>query len=298
MMTNKLSVRRARWTIRDDVHDTGLAEDRDARRLVVLIHGFNVSEEDAHWSFKDLRAGLQSAIPGGERRLGAVWEFHWPGDHPSGALSKATYPARVPVAQMAGARLAKHWLARRTESESVVVIAHSLGCRVALEAIRTISQMREQGEPYDGPHVEAVFLLAAAVPVDFCSPGIDVRFEAPLSHPTDPLRSCKEHVFHSRRDRALKRLFDMGQGAIPEPGNAVGRRGLPDGRWSSGKPTLLRHDQYWRSPKIAGRMAELLDLSRVRTIGDQPLPVEESSDDARRLPERRLGVRTLLTRVL
>jgi pimeloyl-ACP methyl ester carboxylesterase len=298
-MPNKLSVRRDRWAIADDlVEDPQEATARDAWRLVVLIHGFNVSEEDAHTAYESMRKNLRSAIGGSERQLGAVWEFHWPGDHPSGSISKLTYPARVHVAQTAGARLVEQWLAKRKKSDSVILIAHSLGCRVALEAVRTVRRMHEQEKPYGGPHIDAVFLLAAAVPVDFCAPGPDQRFVPLLAHPTDPARACTEHVFHSRRDRALKRVFDAGQGAIPEPGNAVGRHGLPGNRWSTHLPTRLRHGKYWGSPTISGEIAELLHLSGTRSLGSEPLPEEHPADDERSLPQRRLSVRRLLSRVL
>lgn len=289
-MFSKLSVRRAGWAIADDVLDTGLAEDRDARRLVILIHGFNVSEQAARGAFMDMRAGLRAAIPGGLGKLGAIWEFHWPGDHPSGWVSKGTYPARVYAARDAGRLLAEDWLAQRTQSEKVILIAHSLGCRVALEAVWAIRRLRERGRPYDGPDVEAVFLLAAAVPVDFCTPGhVDMRYGTPLT------ADSKEHVFHSRRDQVLTIPFEAGQGAIPEPGNAVGRRGLPGNRWSSDWPKRLGHGDYWASREIANDIAGLLHLSGEQAIPEHLLPVEKPADplllaerrrDEQRLPSR------------
>ena len=121
---------------------------------------------------------------------------------------------RVGVAREAGDRLARHFLAtEHTKGREVRIVAHSLGCRVALEALRIV---RGMGAGYAGGRIEAVFLLAAAVPVRRCEP-TDTWYPRPWQR-------CAEYVLYSRDDRVLRGAFRPGEYvADGEWGPAVGR---------------------------------------------------------------------------
>jgi hypothetical protein len=266
----------------------GSESDRNSLTLVILIHGYNNSVQRAHDSYERFRAVIRAVLPeGAEKRLGPTWELHWPGDLPQGALSLATYPVRVPVAKDVGRMLVDDFLAKLRPYQIVYIVAHSLGCRVALEAIARMRLLRRRRE-YSGPLVRAVFLLAAAVPVSRCT-GAEARF----SH---PLPGSAEYVFHSRRDRALKLAFVAGQRGYGEHGSAVGRDGLPDGRWTDRMNTRLAHKDYWDSSDIVVRIAELLRLRHMRAIAERPLPADVLADDARLLEERHAAPRNLASR--
>ncbi len=155
--------------------------------------------------------------------------------------------------------------------------------------------MRRAGS-YHGPTPEAAFLLAAAVPVDFCAPG-SLRRYAPLTENPNG-RSDREHVFHSNHDATLTMFFDRGQDLIPEPGNAVGLHGFPAGRWATSTQTKLRHGKYWSSRLVAEVIAESLGLSDTRRIADHSVAETHPSDDSHALAERRLSVRRLTRRLL
>jgi hypothetical protein len=297
-MANTLSVRRQGAAVGNRVREdpANAQQARDAPRLLILIHGYQNSEEKAAGSFGAFLAAMWSVLPQGLGPLGAVWEFHWPGDHPFGPLSVATYGTRVPVAIAAGNRLAQRWLARRQPEQKVVIVAHSLGCRVALEAIEWIREQDEYGAAADPPNgyrgatVEAVFLLAAAVPVHLCDPDDDGYLE-------QPWRDSKEHAFHSRHDRALGKIFNAGEWVANEHGPAVGLAGAPAGRWSSSTPMPhLGHGDYWSSKDVAEKIGALLGLIP-RPLGRRELPEDELAHDERHLAAREPGQRSLWSRV-
>lgn len=292
---NRLYVRRQGAVVGDRIDDptTNSEQDRAAKRLVILIHGYQNSEQKAAASFGDFVAGIATVLEDRLDGFGAIWEFHWPGDHPFAPLSVATYGARVGVAVAAGERLARWWLARRQPDQQVVIVAHSLGCRVALEAINWIraeDELRAQDTPpasYRGASAQAVFLLAAAVPVHLCDPAAQGYLEAPW-------RGCREHVFHSRRDRVLRHAFGLGEWVANERGPAVGLDGAPAHRWSSTQPTGLGHGDYWGSADVAAAVAALLGLATRRDPAFRPLPATHASERGlshRAFRERRLRSR-------
>lgn len=278
-MSNSISVRVPGRAVGDTVADTGSLADRTAPRLVVLIHGYQNDERKARKSYGRFQARFGDAVPGGLGKAGAVWEFHWPGDHPLGAVSMTTYPVRVPVAILAGKALADDWLARLRRKQDVYIVAHSLGCRVALEAVRTI---RRQGASWPGARVRSVFMLAPAVPVPQCEAA------GPLGA---PLARSSEHVFFSRSDWVLFGGFRPGQYLVGEHGAAVGRRGEPAPRWTSRNDTGLGHSGYWKSPDVVRTIAELLGLVPWRSIEERRLPRYEPWAEGRRLGERSLPAR-------
>jgi len=273
-MANTLSVRASWVSIDDTVRESGSERDRNALDLVVLIHGFHNPAGKASKSYDKFRQALNKVSEGGEKDLGAIWEYYWPGDHPSRPISAVTYPIRVGIARTAGELLAREWLAHREPHQRVHIVAHSLGCRVALEAIRTIRKEEEMGR-YHGARVQRVFLLAAAVPASLC---IESRewFSRPLA-------SSTEHVFYSRKDRVLQGAFPLGQLLVGrESGPAVGRNGQPGGsRWASRTDTGLGHSRYWPSTSVTRKIHDLTRQGARREIPGRQLPAAANSDRPR-----------------
>ena len=123
-------------------------------RMIVLIHGYNNDRAQAQDSYDHVTRRL----PDTDRD--AVWEFFWPGflepltgtpsDRPlslaprrdtretesNQVLSAATYPLQVHKAKQVGRALGRFLESARPHS--LIFVAHSLGCRVALEAIRML----------------------------------------------------------------------------------------------------------------------------------------------------------------
>jgi esterase/lipase superfamily enzyme len=262
--------------VRDDVKVSSQLGQLNHSRLIVLIHGYNNTRAKARRSFEKFRGELRiNAWCRDEKVLGSFVGFHWPGDHWVGLISAMSFNARVQSAERAGRRLAAH-LATLDRRQEVVLVAHSLGCRVALEAVERIQTRRD----YEGPRIRDVFLLAAAVPTSLCED--EAKFQR-----SD---GCRQHVLHSTRDRILRFAFPWGEytaGDVEKRGPAVGFRGGPARRrWDESEPTRLTHGQYWSSFRIADHVGALLGPRHSRHLAADGLEAEEIRLESRSLPER------------
>lgn len=223
-------------------------------RHVILIHGFANSQPDAEKSYGLFRRTLDyvtnTTVP--ERGI-RLWDFHWPGDRPSEHKlfqkigSAASYPARIGPAEQSGEALARLLLTLSRRQE-VVLVAHSLGCRVAL---RCLKYLRELGHAERRVRVTAACLLAGAVPEQTCRP--DQTFGHALAQ-------CREVVLHSGEDTVLRRSFPLGQAIYGESGPAIGSTGGPGGRWQERRNTHLDHGDYWGDELVAQVVGQLLHL--------------------------------------
>lgn len=282
--TNCLNVR-SKFPYRnvpDPVRIEGQVTDLASQRILLLVHGFANSEERAHSSYEKFQAALTAATGYPSGTWGMVWEFHWPGDYPERRLmSFVTYPERIPVAAQSGDFLARflHESPYLGKRQDLYIVAHSLGCRVALEAMLAIERM---GSHYDGPIVREVTLLAAAVSVFDC---------VLRSGPFQPVAGGGEHVFYSRRDKALRSyVFGLGQRTLGERGKAVGRDGLPVPRWDTYTPTGIGHGDYWGDHDVAKGISSILGIG---TANHPERYLPEAETDTAEPPEsRRLVERT------
>ncbi|OGI42547.1 MAG: hypothetical protein A2150_03445 [Candidatus Muproteobacteria bacterium RBG_16_64_11] len=214
---------------------------------VVLVHGFNNHTGEAGERYYGFRI-MQCRHFGGEhgdmaadleRLLGdAFWpgDADWPG--PLDWLDALVYPAAVHTARDAAALLAD-LIERIPGLVRVHFVAHSLGCRVALE---TLDLLWASGRLAIG----SICLMAASVERDDVAPG--GKF-------ADLLAALGEAgseilVLHSRRDKVLRFTFPLGQsladeGFLPE---ALGLEGPPPGmpgRVSERRIAGANHGDYW-----------------------------------------------------
>lgn len=249
-------------------NDGRLVED-DSRlhdlRQVILIHGFANSQPDATRSYEIFRKKLNTVAwtDMSERQI-QLWGFQWPGDRPSRhdlferIGSATTYPARIAVAEQAGEALAR-LLQRLGDRQEVVLVAHSLGCRVALRCLKYLRELRQSGQA----RVTATCLLAGAVPEKACVPGATFG---------NPLAGCDEIVLHSTEDKVLRRAFPLGQAVYGESGRATGATGGPDDRWRQRRNTYLDHGDYWGNVLVAELVGQLLQFYRQVTLPEYRLP--------------------------
>jgi len=231
-------------------------------RMIVFIHGYNNDRAQAQESY-DI---VTKRLPDGDRE--AAWEFFWPGfiERLTGAssdralllapfrdvrqtesnqvISAASYPLQVHKAKEVGRALGR--FLDYVRPDSLIFVAHSLGCRVALEAIRfLVSDGASRRTAMAG-----ACLMAAAVPtymVDSSRRGVvgDLRAAAKAI--------VRSFVLHSTNDLVLRALFRIGQtsageGFLPV---AVGFNGGPDTPWSGRGNTGLGHSGYWQHPATA-----------------------------------------------
>jgi len=255
----------------------------DAPDVVVLIHGYQTKPKKAEGRYRDFRDVTRRVAGGGVEAFGAVRHVYWQGDHPFFPVSFLGFPVRPAVAAAAGRVLAADWFNAWSPNQRVHIVAHSLGCRVALEAAREVEVLRRRGV-YKGAKIVGLYLLAAAVPVNLCDdPQI---FPRPLDH--------NQHVMHSGQDLVLQTLFGPGSRVGNERGPAVGRFGDPTpGRWSTSFPTDLGHGDYWSSSLVAEHICMLLGLIPWRDLQQRRLARYSAGGGARRLDASELDARLL-----
>lgn len=241
------------------------------RECLVLIHGYNNHAGEAaaaYIGFRHRECGwFDDLTP--EKLENAIGDAHWPGDSawagPLDWLDFAFYPFAVGVAKNAGPQLAD-LLHRLPNLERVHFIAHSLGCRVALE---TIARLRADGYPAMG----RVCLMAAAVPCEMVESG--GRFEALLR--SLAVDGVEVRVLHSTEDRVLRFAFPPGQTAAGEPTvRALGLNGPPvdmPGRGANVSELRIdgaTHGDYWGHSTTVASEEATRDAGIFLRLGDHP----------------------------
>lgn len=170
------------------------------RELVVLVHGFANHQGEAAKAYLGFRDRQDSSDARIAALLAVLADSFWPGDAAWGVADFAdvlVYPSAVGTAKDAAPRLAR-FLSSVPGLLKVHFVAHSLGCRLALE---TVSLLGRRGAPQIG----RVCLMAAAIPVFMVEPG--GRLAAALPY-------CESvHSFYSLKDGVLNYAFRAGQTA-------------------------------------------------------------------------------------
>jgi len=246
----------------------------------ILIHGFANPVRKARQSYGNFCNRLSDVLyPNVLSSATSIWEFNWPGNHPRDPMNSLTYSARVEAADSSGEKLGE-LIVELEEEDTVILIAHSMGCRVALSAVRRLLTYEMGGGPRHrkgesaprGPNV-VVFLLAAAVPVSSC------ELSNPLEEETEKNRlerlwddtqfgwrrsRTSYIVLYSGHDLVLRLCFPFGQFAHSQFSQAVGLRAGPDynmegvRRWDKRVSTGIGHKHYWNSHLVAGQVIEYL----------------------------------------
>jgi len=273
-----------------------------ARRLLLLVHGFNVDAREAadtYDGFAEMQRTLIGETDGDYAEGRLVVRVLWPGDAGWGIASPLFYPWSIGRAKETAEALAENLrLAYRSGLLlEIDVIAHSLGCRVALETIRCLHEGK------DGPAVRRVVLMAGAVPTFMLGDVPDARlrraYDATLRDPSPALS------LFSGRDGVLSWAFPLGQTAAGG-GEGFLPTALGHEEWESGDApaNLLQreienagHSDYWghrreinwSSPWKAGRLARsflgLEPLMR-REVEDWSRPGRETAESRTGVPER------------
>jgi hypothetical protein len=256
------SFARATLSLRDPAHPSDLILDPEdilrplewprSGTVLLLVHGFNVGMAKAETGYSEYLANLEAVAAPSTPGFTLVCDVLWPGDHPNPVISVESFPVRIPVAARAGAHLAEFLAAN--PGPRIVIVAHSLGCVLTLEALRHISRVAARVE------ISHVFLMAAAVPEDYC------RGSRQFSQ-TRITISTRQIVLYSANDLVLSSVFQGGWHRYqPGPGEAVGRYGAPIRRWDSRASlrTSIGHKHYWSAPETAAFAADVLGLAADR----------------------------------
>jgi hypothetical protein len=229
-------------------HEPALTGDvyQPRSRHVLLVHGFNSVRQDARTSYEYFRGRLSEELRTIENDLIYVY---WPADWAVQAISPLFYREMVGMAIYLGPRLAKalmNFSGPAAGECELVIVAHSLGCRLALEALIALRKT-----PAWRRFRITLILLAAAIPAPLVAgdpASRDVLGDLVMTG-----------VCFSASDRVLDWAFRLGEtragSFMPE---AVGLRGAPAGVWKSLHGMNLRHTQYWQSRVVASYVAARL----------------------------------------
>ncbi|MDH7975673.1 alpha/beta fold hydrolase [Sphingomonas sp. AR_OL41] len=241
------------------VEPVDLLIDRD--RILLLIHGFNVTQADADRSYTIFERQLSDDV------RNRIVRLYWPGDSSTkadsrtgqqGALSKylsaASYSWKPPIARQSAQKLRDllnaTFISRansgRNRPLEICVVAHSLGCRLTLEMLERV--LVSVGRDAELP---LTVLMAAAVP-EYMVKGTDSLASVVSQLP-------ELWVLYSRSDTVLRRFFRPGQvferASFPSfnlsARRALGRRGMAatdrikvlQGEWD--------HSDYWVDRDVA-----------------------------------------------
>ena len=108
MTFNELSVREPGANAGGTVVDAHIPSDSDTLQgkgtAVLFVHGYNNSRSAAQGSFEGFVAGLEAASGRGVLPW-PVFGIQWPGDEPNAAISAASYPVKIKVAQRAAEKV-------------------------------------------------------------------------------------------------------------------------------------------------------------------------------------------------
>ena len=180
------------------------------RHLLLLIHGYNNTLKDGEEAYRAFEArqrelaALDDDTPVAGGRLIRIF---WPGDADWGVVSPLFYPWSIERARRTAAALAATLAraARESGHKQVDIVAHSMGCRLALELLK---QLRGKNDIAVG----RVVLMAGAVPTFMLEPKPDKQKlrDAIAAALTDAGLSL-----YSTNDKVLAYAFPLGQSMAP-----------------------------------------------------------------------------------
>lgn len=165
------------------------------KKCLVLVHGYR---NEASAAVKAYRKLVDSAKAAGilfDEVVGYLWPGGW---------SVLSFHAAVIRANWSGKRFEKNLLSLGAAGATVDIQTHSLGARVAMEAL-------DRGS-------------ARARNVQLTAPAIDNESVEHTEIYEDGVRACSAlYVFHSKNDKVLKRAYRIGD--FPEFDRALGYKG-------------------------------------------------------------------------
>jgi pimeloyl-ACP methyl ester carboxylesterase len=157
-----------------------LKSEAAGRDILFAIHGYNNSEAEAICALTRLSQTLD--LPSDALFIGILW----PGDSLAGFVS---YPFEKPTARYSGQYLGEFCKRELPKAASISFVSHSLGARVALEAIRHLDR-----------DTRSACLMAAAIERDCLEKEYADSFA----------KTGVTYVLASRKDWVLQRAFPLG----------------------------------------------------------------------------------------
>ncbi len=264
----------------------------------LLIHGFNVTQCDACYAYENFLYRLPDSFHSISRFFWAGDEVAWHGSPQSPKILNKAYTALKYADQITSAKISAERLFkfitdcyRKTGCpKEIVLIAHSLGCRLTLELLKLID-INEIGKSF--PRIRLVCLMAAAVPVKMVEKGGDL----------EPVEKRKPEILinlYSQSDSVLRLTFPPGQ-SLARLRNiekqfhreAVGLNGNPTNMTKHRYHNQLAgHSDYWSSYMAVMYVSTLLGISTPRHLAEGRIKKEELPehwlDEGHITPEHKL----------
>ena len=176
----------------------------DGRKVILFVHGYNVTTSEALKSAEDFFSKVQAGLLRDEVELDdyVFVLFTWPGD-----VGPLWFDAAQNLAHASGVGLYRLATALRTNGATrVTLVTHSLGVHVGLRSAAILGERRiRKNSP---AHYDAVLLLAPAIENDvFRRPKLFDRYHFPES----AFGMSWLHIFSSRADDVLKKAFSASE---------------------------------------------------------------------------------------
>jgi pimeloyl-ACP methyl ester carboxylesterase len=233
--------------------------------LTLFIHGYNNDQKAASSSYKLFLKLLNQSIQVSAKLVGV----YWPGANWEGPLY---YMQAIGQADKVALKLAKDLndKAKALGTLRVDIVAHSLGCRLALATVKELSRILS-AEGNSGLIIGKVVLMAGAVPVRYLEDNTKLKQSLAKVQGTLSL--------YSENDRVLHWAFPLGQtvvggGFFPV---ALGRKKWINGDFVYPPVQQLRnvqadHSDYWGGSEgdgttkldVATTVANYLNLGPAR----------------------------------
>ena len=256
-----------------------------ATRIVLLIHGYNVNRVGAEKGFTTFAMLLSKYGVTEISTFGQLVGFLWPGDENIRFMGSLFYPAKIGPARESGGLLAPFLTTLRGPAGSpiqVILVAHSLGNRVALELIKSI--LAQSNKTWG--RIEGICLMAAAVPVRFVDTNGSLASAA---------RAARSANFFSRSDNVLHWAFPPGETAAGEAffPQAIGLFGNPPGVWTERFDLQpYDHGHYFYGKGADDRSARYVAQFLGAAVARQPSAVEPLTNNLpapNAIPRRPIG---------
>ncbi len=261
-------------------------------RLIVLVHGYNVDKQAAQNSYSAFITLLEKYGITTLSTYGQVVGFCWPGDVNLGFFSGLAYPREMGAVKASASLLANFLVALKGPQGlpiQVIVVAHSLGNRLALHMVVDLLQ---QTYRVLWGRIDGLVLMAAAVPVSMVE---DVNKLGAAVH------ASKTRVLFSKDDTVLHWAFPPGETAAFEAffPQAVGRFGNPVSTWSDRFDLQpYNHGHYFTGKKDDDRSARYVAQflgAAVPTELSRSAPFSHSLPAPNIIPTRQIGGTTIET---
>jgi pimeloyl-ACP methyl ester carboxylesterase len=260
-------------------------------KLVLLIHGYNNTQEAASASFSRFLSLQQNTRNVNANLVGVYWPgANWEGPfYYMQSIGKVLQVAPILAQDLYQAARARGFL-------KIDIVAHSLGARLALETVKQLLLLKQTDPALGGLVIGQVAFMAGAVPTDYLEK---------LAYLRNAISSYQSTMsLFSENDIVLHWAFPLGQSAAGEGffPVALGRKQWFGDSFLSPLPKQVRnvgagHGDYWGgdSKKIKNeqfaadtvgnflslgsplsRVTAQRDLAYVRDTPDRSTPVGRS----------------------